>query len=671
MAAAVLAVVAFFVIRRYRRSRNRTAAERSAKARRVPKKPAARGGHPANGTNAAPFLDSPRKSESSTGGSGTSGSPIMKKPALPGEPGQGDCSTGATSPCISSLCLVLSMMVTCSFCSLCPGFCSQAHRKGTGLSCHIHTCLDDKHQLLPAADGVANGHAAGQRTQPGTPSTPGTPFAPEMVPDGADRPAGVMPLSLQAGAPGPPTRLPADTPATGLPGRTSAQEVPPLTGGNNGTVPAAKARAARQQAQQAQQPKQAGFARLLPGIAQQRGGASKGFAPRGAAGKGAGPAQGAAGPALGAAGAAASASRLAAGSPGASAGPVGPAGPAAAAPPAATAAPPAPAARPTAPPPAPAARPTAAPPAPAARPAAAQSTPATGAPAPAQPAASALTPNPLPSAASAGGPPSAAGTEVAAGAGVAAAAAAAAAVAAATSAAQQRSKAGQPPLTDPRAEAAPAQDGSPGSFWAAKVKAAAAQYQQQRQQRASQRKGQQQPADRIGVLAASTPGAPAAQTLGHAEIQRVAQAEFDRALDRDVRDVPAVDMPPSKLAAAQSSSGAGPAGLDAEEQDVLTGSDLQRLAQIQVCVGHLHRMSCCGLDSSGSCSQRASALSCFGQHDRPGIMHAGLVAAVHCLGGGGGGLRCMPLLSPTLLYGSPCFQVSTPCNCGEKDAGQA
>ena len=137
VAAAVLAVVAFFVIRRHRRSRNRTAAERSAKVRRAPKKPAARGGHPANGTNAAPFLDSPRKSESSTGGSGTSGSPIMKESPLPGEPSQGDCSMGAASPCISgsslhvracswaaSLCSGLSMLVTCSFRSLRPAFCS-------------------------------------------------------------------------------------------------------------------------------------------------------------------------------------------------------------------------------------------------------------------------------------------------------------------------------------------------------------------------------------------------------------------------------------------------------------------------------------------------------------------------------------------------------------------
>ena len=108
VAAAVLALVAFFVIRRYRRSRNRTAAERSAKARRAPKKPAARGGHSANGTNGAPFLDSPRKSESSTGGSGTSGSPIMKKSALPGEPGSGDCSMGANSPCISG-CVYLQL----------------------------------------------------------------------------------------------------------------------------------------------------------------------------------------------------------------------------------------------------------------------------------------------------------------------------------------------------------------------------------------------------------------------------------------------------------------------------------------------------------------------------------------------------------------------------------
>ena len=74
----------------------------------------------------------------------------------------------------------------------------------------------------------------------------------------------------------------------------------------------------------------------------------------------------------------------------------------------------------------------------------------------------------------------------------------------------------------------------------------------------------------------------------------MAQAEFDRALDRDVRDVPAVDMPPSKLVVAESSSGAGAADLDAQEQDVLTGSDLQRLAQIQVGAGRPHRVCWAG-----------------------------------------------------------------------------
>ena len=149
VAAAILAVVAFFVIRRYRRSRNRTAAERSARARRAPKKPAAKGGHAANGTNAAPFLDSPHKSGSSTGGSGTSGSPIMKSTPPLGEPDQGGCSLRATSPCISgshlnvrtcswaaSLCLACAQDTACwshvntAACGLASAL--HVHNRGTG-----------------------------------------------------------------------------------------------------------------------------------------------------------------------------------------------------------------------------------------------------------------------------------------------------------------------------------------------------------------------------------------------------------------------------------------------------------------------------------------------------------------------------------------------------------